>query len=109
MPLLILNLFNTSYYCVKQYGNIEVKAGKKKKDLWPVNDTYCFKFKLKPSIKLFLLSVTIFRLQTSQKESLKGVLKGTDNLFYIFIYIYIQNNLPVGSYLTPEYERWIDR
>ena len=39
MPLLILKLFNASYYCVEQYSNIEVRATKRDKKVCPVVDT----------------------------------------------------------------------
>lgn len=39
MPLLILKLFNASYYCVEQFGNIKVKATKRKKKVWSIIDT----------------------------------------------------------------------
>lgn len=39
MPLLILKLFNASYYCVEQYSYIEVRATKReKKKVCPVVD-----------------------------------------------------------------------
>lgn len=84
MSLLILKLFNASYYCVKQYGHNRGQSYKEKEEVWPVMETSIVSIQVKPSIKAFLFSVTILKLQGSKMESLVVILKGTD-LFYSMI------------------------
>ena len=85
MRLLILKLFNASYYCVKQSGYTEVKATMRKNGVWFIIDTSIVSIQIKTINQTFFYASKSLDYRFLLMESITADLKGNDGLFYIMI------------------------